>query len=259
MTDFGRRRGEMLKSVYDTDDNGVVDEAESTAAHAADHQNGGDDEISVAALSGELADDQPAKAHALGGPKHTAATLAELNAKVSDATLDTSSASRAPSAHKTSHQDGGTDEIDVTGLTGTTPAAILGHVHPPTHFRVGRLTIANGTQAATLKCTFTNLWNGPDIATTDNIAKGATTGGFTLNVNGAILTVDAVPLALFSYLALASLHRNNCNIDLTIAILAVAGGIQISLRVNPGGAAQDITSLVDQGAITLNILYITYP
>lgn len=259
MTDFGRRTGEMLKSVYDTDDNGVVDEAESTAAHAADHQNGGDDEISVAALSGELADDQPAKAHALGGAKHTAATLAELNAKVSDATLDDSSDSRTPAAHKASHQDGGTDEIDVTGLAGTTPRAILGQISPPTTLRAGRLSIANGTQAATLKCTLTNLWNGPDIATTDNIAKNATTGAFSLNQYGTILLIDAISLALFSYLALASLHRNNCNIDLTIAMIPVSGSIQISLRVNPGGAAQDITSLVDQGSITLNILYITYP
>jgi len=31
--------------------------------HAASHQNGGSDEISVAALSGELADDQPPKEH----------------------------------------------------------------------------------------------------------------------------------------------------------------------------------------------------
>lgn len=118
MTDFGRRRGEMLKSVYDTDDNGVVDEAESTAAHAADHQRGGDDEISVAALSGELADDQPPKAHALGGAAHVADTLAHLNTKVSDATLDDSSDSRTPLAHKASHGVNGTDPIDCTGLVG---------------------------------------------------------------------------------------------------------------------------------------------
>ncbi len=31
--------------------------------HAASHQNGGSDEVNVAALSGELADDQPPKAH----------------------------------------------------------------------------------------------------------------------------------------------------------------------------------------------------
>lgn len=68
-------------------------------AHAASHQNAGADEISVAGLSGELADDQPPKAHDLAGAKHNAATLAELNNKVSDATLDDSSDPRDPNAH----------------------------------------------------------------------------------------------------------------------------------------------------------------
>ncbi|RLC81854.1 MAG: hypothetical protein DRJ03_19710 [Chloroflexi bacterium] len=120
MTDFGRRTGEgdMKKSVYDTNDDGVVDVAESTPTHANSHEAGGTDEISVAGLSGELADDQPPKAHALGGAEHTADTLENLNAKVSDATLDDASAPRTPTAHKTSHQDSGSDEIDCTGLAG---------------------------------------------------------------------------------------------------------------------------------------------
>ena len=37
----------------------------ASASHAAGHQNGGGDEISVAGLSGELADAQPPKAHAI--------------------------------------------------------------------------------------------------------------------------------------------------------------------------------------------------
>lgn len=41
------------------------------AAHAASHQDGGSDEINVAGLSGQLADDQPALAHTLSGAKHT--------------------------------------------------------------------------------------------------------------------------------------------------------------------------------------------
>lgn len=45
-------------------------------------------------------------AHALGGASHTADTLADLNTKVSDATLDDSGASRTPSAHTVaSHSD----------------------------------------------------------------------------------------------------------------------------------------------------------
>ena len=52
-------------------------------AHAASHQNGGGDEISVAGLSGELVDNQP------------------------------------PKAHKASHEDIGADEISIEGLAGS--------------------------------------------------------------------------------------------------------------------------------------------
>lgn len=87
-------------------------------AHAPTHQNGGADEISVAGLSGELADDQPPKAHDLAGSKHNSATLAALNAKISDATLDDAGDPRDPNAHAASHQNGGSDEINVGGLSG---------------------------------------------------------------------------------------------------------------------------------------------
>ena len=62
-------------------------------AHADDHENGGSDEISVAGLSGLLADGQ------------------------------------TPLPHDTSHQNGGTDEISVAGLSGllADPQTPLGH------------------------------------------------------------------------------------------------------------------------------------
>lgn len=101
-----------LKTLYRRNDGDTAwEQIESAvAAHAATHQNGGGDEISVAGLSGQLVDDQPAIAHALGGAKHTSATLNELNILVSDATLDTSTASRPPTAHASDHTDG-TDDV----------------------------------------------------------------------------------------------------------------------------------------------------
>lgn len=158
------------------------------AAHAASHENTGSDEISVAGLSGELADDQPPKAHAsyggshtpthktdataaptvnddvtggygigsmwfdvtndkaytcvdatdgaavwldmsggahdLGGATHNADTLANLNSKVSDATLDDSGDPRDPNAHAPGHTDG-TDQIadEYPGAAGKTVTA----------------------------------------------------------------------------------------------------------------------------------------
>jgi len=85
-------------------------------SHAFTHQNGGSDEIDVTGLSGELADPQPPKAHALGGAEHTADTLANLNAKISDATLDDSSQPRDPKAHANTHESGGSDAINASNL-----------------------------------------------------------------------------------------------------------------------------------------------
>jgi len=64
-----------------------------TAAHAATHQNGGADEINIAALSGLLADDQ----HVLDAEVLLVA---------------------AALIHAARHQNGGADEISVAGLSG---------------------------------------------------------------------------------------------------------------------------------------------
>ena len=72
--------------------------------------------IAHSATTGQTADDHHNQQHALGGADHTAATLAELNALVSDATLDDSGDSRTPSAHASSHQSGGSDAIKLDDL-----------------------------------------------------------------------------------------------------------------------------------------------
>jgi len=60
---------------------------EAPASHHGSHEFLGTDEINVDSLNGQLADDQPCIAHDLGGDKHIADTLADLNTKVSDADL----------------------------------------------------------------------------------------------------------------------------------------------------------------------------
>ena len=54
MTDFGRRAGDMLKSVYDTDDDGVVDVVEAAPPHKTSHQSSGDDELNTSGLTGRI-------------------------------------------------------------------------------------------------------------------------------------------------------------------------------------------------------------
>jgi len=77
--------------------------------------------INEAAASGGLV------VHAIGGVWHSASTLAQLNALVSDANMDDSSAARTPTAHATSHEDGGSDEIDIEAMatTDTTTTNVL--------------------------------------------------------------------------------------------------------------------------------------
>lgn len=68
-------------------------------------------------------DTRDPNAHALGGSAHSADTLANLNSKVSDATLDDSSDPRDPNAHASSHEDGGADELTAQDLGSGAAAA----------------------------------------------------------------------------------------------------------------------------------------
>lgn len=81
-------------------------------AHKAQHENGGADELSVAGLSGLLADGQNPLAHKTihenGGTDEI--SVAGLSGVLAD--------NQPAAAHKTIHQNGGTDEISVAGLSG---------------------------------------------------------------------------------------------------------------------------------------------
>jgi len=256
MTDFGRPAGvgDMLKSVYDPDLDGDVD---ALATHKTSHQDGGSDEIDVTDLSGELADDQPPKEHPLAGNKHTSATLAQLNAEISDATLDKDTDTRTPTAHKTSHQDGGSDEINVAGLTGTTPRAILGDATPGRVLRYIQLEIANGTTGATLKCTIADLFNGDVVSSVDNISKDATTDGFTLSADGQKLTIEAAILSGNVLYAMAVIGNNATEVLFAVTPRAESNDIFLNFTVVPTGDPIDLTTLVDTGKIWLHITYIT--
>ena len=87
------------------------DKSSIPTAHKTSHQDGGTDEISVAALSGQLADAQPS-------------TWALVSGKPTTFT---------PEAHKISHQDGGTDEISVPGLSGLLADAQTPLAHKTSH------------------------------------------------------------------------------------------------------------------------------
>lgn len=244
----------MLKSVYDPDLDGDVD---ALAAHKTSHQYGGSDEIDVIDLSGELADDQPPKKHTLHGNKHNSATLAQFNDKISDATLDKNTDTRPPTTHKTNHQHGESDEINVTGLVGTTPRAILGDATAGRVFRAIIITIANGTNASTLKCTVASRWNGDAIAEQDNIAKDATTGHFKLNAAGTWLTILNTGLTGNALFGMANLYNNASATSLLASVIKMADGLLFQTQGLSDGTAKDLTVLVDTGTINIHSLYIT--
>jgi hypothetical protein len=126
---------------YVADADSRLTNARTPTSHATSHENGGGDEISVAGLSGVLADPQPP---IIGATSTTA--VAGNDARLTDARTPLShthvpgdvtgtavvtadsrlSDARTPTAHKTSHQNGGSDEIDVTGLSG-----VLADPQPP--------------------------------------------------------------------------------------------------------------------------------
>jgi hypothetical protein len=115
---FAKLSGGRLITVTELNDGGNEQAEIAVGLHAANHEEGGDDEMDVTDLSGVLADDQPPQAHDLGGAKHNADTLANLNSKITDATLDDSGDPRDPNPHASTHEDGGADEISVADLSG---------------------------------------------------------------------------------------------------------------------------------------------
>lgn len=102
-------------------------------AHKTSHQNAGGDEINVAGLSGKLADEQDAGE--IKGVTVDDAAKADgkvLGFQVASGNIEYITGS-APGAHKVSHQNGGSDEINVAGLSGELADNQPPKTHKDTH------------------------------------------------------------------------------------------------------------------------------
>ena len=106
----------------------TVDDVTATTASVSTAPSAADDVARQTELDGKA--DTP---HALGGGDHDSDTLANLNGKVSDATLDDAADPRDPTTHSTDHEDGGVDEISVAGLSGDLADPQDPKTHSSTH------------------------------------------------------------------------------------------------------------------------------
>jgi hypothetical protein len=166
-------------------------------------------------------------------------------------------AAEAIPAHKASHESEGSDPIDVTGLVGATPLAILGDATAGRVLRAIFVNIRDGTNANTLKVDTTNKFNGDIIAQTDNIAKGSTVGHFSLSSNGKELRIENSGLSGNVYCPMASMNANFTGIPLDVQAKAIGYGIRMKFMHSDTGASQDITVLVDSDNIYPEVLYLT--
>lgn len=154
-------------------------------------------------------------------------------------------------------QDSGYDATSFVPIAQATPNAIIGDSSGRV-LRQVQLTIDDGTNANTLKCTVASLWNGDTIGVTDNVAKGATTGDFTLDANGEYLIVETAGLSGNVLMAQGILSINPGGTAATLDCFATANDIKLALRDNAASTLLDLTALVDVGApIEVYILYLT--
>lgn len=125
------------------------------------------------------------QAHALGGSDHTAATLAELNALVSDATLDDATAPRTPTAHAAGHATGQPDAMSVADIGGYTTAQVDTLIDPT--LKAPEAFAAAGTYPVT--------YDGNAVQKGDSfrITGAGTMGAVTVNVEDLLIALVDTP------------------------------------------------------------------
>ena len=146
---------------------------------------------------------------------------------------------------------------NITAGPTTIQGAIQGDATKGRKMRTIFLTIDNGTNINTLKCTVASRWNGDTIAETDNIALDATTVNFSLNAAGELLTIEASGLTGNVLYALGTVAANASGTAMDIAIYIAANDIVIIARHTTDGTNLALHTLVDTGIIYIEIFYIT--
>lgn len=124
--------------------------------------------------------------------------------------------------------------------------------------RRSKLVITDATDANEIQCTLSSEWNGDAISAVDNIGKGETVGGFTLNAGGNGLTIEASGLTGNAVAVIsAEIGRTQASDPVNVAGTVSSNDIVLTFYDDSTGAAQDLTSKVDTGDLDLYITYLT--
>lgn len=161
-------------------------------------------------------------------------------------------------AHKTTHQSGQADAINVTGLTGTTPKALLGDATPGRVERSMEIYIMDGSNADTINVSTLDSWNGDTIAMQDNLGHGGDETNYALDGFGFTLTIKAAGLTGNAVAVLcSSITGSTCGTVYKMIATALANNIVILLSHATDGTQVDLAAAVDLGLLSLNITYLT--
>jgi len=121
-----------------------------------------------------------------------------------------------------------------------------------------RLIIEDGTSADTIKCTLVSIFNGDAISVTDNVAKGATTGSFTLNAGGTRLTIEAAGLTGNAVGIMSSeIAFNTSALNFYPYTTIVSNDIVLDAYVFNGSSTVDLTTIASGKEIYVHVCYVT--
>lgn len=138
------------------------------------------------------------------------------------------------------------------GLTGLESGTGINNV------RKSYAQFSNGTVAATINAQTVSKWNGNTNSPVDDIGLAATVGIWTLSAAGDVVTLDSTGLSGGAITVLATnISLNFTGQHLTVDSFDSTGDIVFSLKDAATGAAVNLATLVDTGALRIEIVYIT--
>lgn len=113
-------------------------------------------------------------------------------------------------------------------------------------------------QMPIIKCTLTNIFNGDTIAVTDNIAKNATTGHYTLSADGTYFSIENAGLSgsVLSVMGTMSVQYGHGLTWINSRIMQSGSDIQVLIYADKIGNGVDWTT-ISGGRMDFTLLYIT--